>query len=62
VSEGHHAAEVVSRPADVTKADVVLLMLLDTAKCERKLIAITGRACQAVGTPRQVVPITITYD
>jgi hypothetical protein len=37
-------------------------MLLDTAKCERKPIAITGRACQVVGTPRQVVPITITYD
>ena len=54
VAAGHDAAEVVSRPADVTKADVVILMLLDTAACERVLLAPDG-LLQADRLPKVVV-------
>jgi len=54
VADKHDAAEVVSRPADVARTDVVILMLLDTAACERALLAPDG-VLQADRTPKVVI-------
>lgn len=54
VADKHEAAEVVPRPADLARAEVVILMLLDTAACERALLASDG-VLQADRPPKVVV-------